>query len=812
MPRRLLLLCLLPWFCSRAPAQTIPGTEIPAIPAADSIGQWRSLQSFANGTYVTQSPESIIYTTGNAIFYLDKEDLSFTPLTKPQGLTETRIRRLRYHEPTGKLIVVYESGVIDLVSDDGSIETLRQISNFNFSGDKQIYGLFFGADNLVYIAAGYGVSALSLNDNTFRFTTFTGVRVDGVAAFRGDLYAATEEGLYRVPLSGVNLSDFGSWELLGADFGLPGDYTSTAVNVWMDELFFAVGTDVWRYTGELLELRRDEDEGRDWRIEYISPGPTRMIVGYRCTTSNCNARRVSLFDTRGRYIRGLQRCFFRTNYAVEDERGRLWLGDGAEDIRYLPDINTNDCELITYPGPPTDRNFRLFHDGDALWVAPSVLDVNFSPSIDNLGVYRYRNGSWDNIRRLHPEVFYGRNDSPGGNDDFNSVVDVDYDPVADRYYFSSFYEGLLRYDAQSGTGELFDEFNSTLQTSVGEAASRVRAGGARTDANGFTYVAASIAEEGDFVAVRSPEGEWGTLGTRGCSANTALDIHVDREGYVWVVHTVGRAEGLTVIDPMGTPLDPSDDRCRQFTMSNSALPTNSVRSIEVDLDGAVWVGTSQGIVIFECATAAFDTELCPGSRPGVRADDGFGGFLLETEDIRAIRTDGGNRKWIGTTGGVFLLSADGREQLAFFDTDNSPLLDNTVRSIAIDPGDGTVFFGTELGIVSFRSDATTATEQFREELTVFPNPVEPGYDGPIAVDGLQRNARVKVTDLSGKLVFEGTAAGGRFIWDGADYNGRRVTSGVYLVFAASNAAVAPRGGGFGTADPDAAVGKIVFLR
>ena len=195
-----------------------------------------------------------------------------------------------------------------------------------------------------------------------------------------------------------------------------------------------------------------------------------------------------------------------------------------------------------------------------------------------------------------------------------------------------------------------------------------------------------------------------------------------------------------------------------------------------------------------------------GRRPAVRADDGFGGFLLETEEIRAIKTDGGNRKWIGTTGGVFLLSPDGSEQLAFFDEENSPLLDNLVRSIAINPTDGTVYFGTEFGIISYKADASTARQFFPEELTIFPNPVEPGYDGPVAIDGLQRDARVKITDVSGKLVFESTATGGRFLWDGADYNGRRVTSGVYLVFASSN------GRRIGLTNPDAAVGKIVFIR
>ena len=179
---------------------------------------------------------------------------------------------------------------------------------------------------------------------------------------------------------------------------------------------------------------------------------------------------------------------------------------------------------------------------------------------------------------------------------------------------------------------------------------------------------------------------------------------------------------------------------------------------------------------------------------------------METEEIRSITVDGGNRKWIGTNGGAYLLSNDGAEQLLFFDSGNSPLLDDIVRDIAIDPNTGVVYFGTERGIISYRATATEAAERtFKNDLVIFPNPVEPGYNGPVAINGLARDARVKITDLSGKLVAEGVATGGQFVWPGTDYNGRRVTSGVYLVFGSTN-------GRFGLNDPDSAVGKIVFIR
>jgi len=780
-------------------------TELTA--QADSLGEWRTLHSYRFGTYVTESPESIIYTTGKAIFYLDKEDLSISRLAREDGLAEARIQLLRYHEPTETLIIVYESSVIDLLR-NGRFTTLRQIDNFNFSGDKTIYELHFDEnENIVYLAAGFGVSALSLDDETFLFTTFTGVRVDGAALHNGLLYAATEEGIYRAPREGTNLNDFGNWELLGPANGFPADYTSTAINIYKDELYFGIDKDVYRLQADTAALFFDTNDERPWRLQYLSIGPNLLLAGYQCQDDGCSSRQLILLNEEGQQRRIFNQCIIRSNYAIEDDRGRIWFAEDKSTprIRFLDGIDDGGCNEIEYSGPLDDTNYRLLHDGTSLWVAPGVLDENFSPNFSFGGVYRFKDEEWVSFNRNNNDVFKGRDGiAIQGDDDVAEIVDVHYDAGSERYWFSSFFEGAIAFNEATEEGELFDETNSSLQLSNGAGPGRVRVAGAVTDEAGFTYLANSKASEGNFISVRSPEGQWAAL-AGGCSVNDALAIEIDPQGLIWTVHATSVGGGLTVLDPMGTPMDPSDDRCRTITANNSNLPTNNVRSIAVDLDGNVWVGTSQGIVLFECGASAFDTEICPGRLPIATADD-FGGFLLETEEIRSITVDGGNRKWIGTSGGAYLLSADGEEQLLFFDQGNSPLLDNIVRDIAIHPTTGVVYFGTELGIISFRAEATAAQDRrFANELTIFPNPVEPGEQSPIAINGLARNARVKITDISGKLVAEGTATGGQFVWSGTDYNGRRVTSGVYLVMASTN-------GRFGLNSPQAAVGKIVFLR
>ena len=54
---------------------------------------------------------------------------------------------------------------------------------------------------------------------------------------------------------------------------------------------------------------------------------------------------------------------------------------------------------------------------------------------------------------------------------------------------------------------------------------------------------------------------------------------------------------------------------------------------------------------------------------------------------------GATGKWLATlNSGAFLLSPDGRTEVAHFTVDNSPLLSNEVYDIAIDQESGLVFF------------------------------------------------------------------------------------------------------------------------
>ncbi len=236
-------------------------------------------------------------------------------------------------------------------------------------------------------------------------------------------------------------------------------------------------------------------------------------------------------------------------------------------------------------------------------------------------------------------------------------------------------------------------------------------------------------------------------------------------------------------DDAGTPDNPADDSYRTLLGAKGAggIPANgSVRSLMKDRDGAIWIGTDDGIAIVSSPACALDPS-CDAERRIVQYDQ-FAGYLFAGESVRAMAVDGGNRKWIGTTNGVWLLSPDAGKIVHRFTVDNSPLPSNVIQQIAVDGVTGDVYIGTDQGLISYRGEATEGAPS-AGALQVFPNPVQAGYSGSIAIRGLTTDADVRITDVAGQLVYRGKSTGGQLVWNGLDYTGGKPASGVYLIFA-----------------------------
>jgi hypothetical protein len=209
---------------------------------------------------------------------------------------------------------------------------------------------------------------------------------------------------------------------------------------------------------------------------------------------------------------------------------------------------------------------------------------------------------------------------------------------------------------------------------------------------------------------------------------------------------------------------------------------NDIYSIAEDNDGVIWIGTSKGVAVYTNPARIWDSETFLATQPSLDLNDGLYHPLLENETVTAIAVDGANRKWLGTkNSGVYLVNESGTAELLHFTTNDSPLFSDYITSIEINQKSGEVFIGTDMGLISYMSEATEGKATY-DSVYVYPNPVRETYDGPITITNLIQNSEVKITDISGNLVYRTTSLGGQAIWDGKNLNGRRVKTGVYLVF------------------------------
>ncbi len=269
-------------------------------------------------------------------------------------------------------------------------------------------------------------------------------------------------------------------------------------------------------------------------------------------------------------------------------------------------------------------------------------------------------------------------------------------------------------------------------------------------------------------------------GYRNKSLGNLKDMKTDSRGLVWFVNSHWTVPSLYAYEP-------SADALTAFTsMRNedgSSLDFTSVQCVTEDLSGNMWVGTNVGPAYLApdqiTASSPVFTQVKVPRNDGTNYAD----YLLANVSITCMAVDAANRKWFGTGGsGVYLISAGNLRQIHHFTAANSKLLSDNIVSIAIDNATNEVYFGTDKGLCSFRSNARSASEGMTENnVYAYPNPVRPDYEGAITITGLDEDADVKIVSVSGALIYEGRASGGEYKWYGLDRGGHRVASGVYMV-------------------------------
>lgn len=210
------------------------------------------------------------------------------------------------------------------------------------------------------------------------------------------------------------------------------------------------------------------------------------------------------------------------------------------------------------------------------------------------------------------------------------------------------------------------------------------------------------------------------------------------------------------------------------------LPSTTVKTLALDAQGRMWVGTTAGVAVFDYPPNVFTGRNFDAYIPIYENRK-----LLSNETVNALAIDGANRKWIGTNNGLFLFNTEGTALVDYFSPDNAPLPSKQIQSIRIAPTTGEVFIRTPNGMVSYQGTALASGDTQADSLLIYPNPVPPTYEGAITIDRLVAQAWIKITDAAGKLVYQTQANGGRAIWPIQNQYGQKVSSGIYLVLSSN---------------------------
>ena len=731
-----------------------------------SIGEWRTHLPQRDAKSITQTESEIVISTARSILFLDKEDLSKRSVDKTDGLSETLISKVVYDRFNSQLIIAYLNSNIDILK-DGKILNVPEIKeNKIIIGSREITDIYIADAGTCYFSTNFGIVKYNLQDHEFISTTFTDFTINSVVSDAGFVYAATQEGLYRINKDDANIADFSRWKFLSGDVGLPAMYDAKSVSFFNNKVYVNVDDNLYVLNGGVFEFIDIQRPSSNYKIEFLSnDSKEHLIIGLKDDGTGS----VSRFITKqGNVLQGGAGCINRVLFAIEDEKGRIWYADDWRQIRYTNNLNEG-CNRLEFDSPFSYESRHIEAVNGKVYFGSDGADEIFSVSDNRSGIYILnQDQSWENINPEFNPIFNEKH--------FLSFITVAPFPKENKVFIGSYGAGIALYNLDTKTVKFYNKYNSSLQATVGDTfTTRIFHIAFDKDQNLWATNYAAPRP----ISVFTKDSTWHSFAVP--SPKELSSFTIDDQNRKWFVIN-GSNSGVLVMDHGETIEDPTDDRYKILNSSNSEI-SGSVNCVEVDLEGDVWVGTSEGPIVFECD--AYDSD-CRGNRRKV-LEDSIVAYLLETEDIRAIEVDGANRKWFGTRNGIFVQSPDGETQIFKFDESNSPLLSNTIVDLDFDGTTGIMYISSSQGILSLKTNATSGTNTHVESnVYAYPNPVRPEYVGPIAIKGLARDANIKITDINGKLVYETKANGGLAIWDGNDYNGIRAATGVYLVFSASS--------------------------
>ncbi len=704
--------------------------------------------------------------SGPGLFSYDTEDESIERLNTISGLTEMGVSCISAHAPSGTLVIGYQSGGLDFIRGN-KILNRADIIRANVISDKAINSISFLGDTAI-ICTGFGILLYNMVDVEALGTLLIGPNesyqnLNSSIVLNNMIYASSANGLWLASLD-ADLSDFRSWQ---QDSSILNENIN-AVFSFNQNLFINIEGSSFQSDSVFMK------NGAAWEyFELLSNETNSSFRSYNDRLLVAQSTALEMFDTEWNNI---GRVFDYQSGISPSPSGGVWDGDNNQ--LWVADINqglikSNDAfnnEILTPSSPATGSSQSIYTLGERVFVAAGSRTNNWLNTFNQPHVFVLDNNEWGSINRLTVD----------GLSSVVDLIDVNSDNGED-IYVASYGGGLLHFKDEQLI-ETYDNLNSSLVNIIGDS-TYVAVSGLDFDSDGNLWVGNSRSSAP--LHVRTNDGDWAAMPISGfSSADFSGRLLHTSWGHVWLSLP---KRGVLVYDYNDTPLDFQDDQYKILSkaVSDGNLPSLEVEFFQEDENGEIWVGTNLGLRVFFSPRRVFDEGSQGDASEILIQQENYTEVLFDQESITGIAVDDANRKWIGTqNSGLFLLSPDGKEQIRNFNKRNSPLFSDRIISLGLMGPTGELFIGTDQGIMSFKSDATTPYVEM-ENLFVYPNPVKPKHTGLIAIKNLSDGADITIVDASGALVYQTTAQGGQATWDGRDNGRRDVANGVYLVLAAS---------------------------
>lgn len=727
------------------------------------IGYWRDHLPYGSLVDVAGGNNTIYGATPFSLFAVDTDDKSIERLSRNTGLSETGISTIYYDPANEKLVIAYSNSNIDIIYRNDIIN-IADIKHSAIAGDKRIYAIYASGKNY-YLSTGLGIIVIDGERYEVKDSWWIGnggnkVKVNGLARDNLFFYAATVEGLKKASTTASSLADYNNWQLLSGTGGLPAGNCQAVFNI-QENIIVQKNDSLFLFNDPGWEPVYADG----WPIVSAATSENKLVL---CQRKINGEAKVTVLNNDGSVVSS----FVQDQVISNPRKAILYAGDTwiADEENGLLQFDAPGSFEQYVPGSPASTAFgEMVVGNNIFYAAAGAVDENWNKQDNRNGIYIFKDGSWINLN--HKQYLQ--------LDSLPDLISIAVDPGDATLWAGSFGGGLLHIKE----GPEFEIFKlGNLSPHVSDLSS-YRIAGLAFDRGNNLWITNYGA--GQPLVIKKADGNFQKLSIPFVIPENALtQILIDDNNYKWIV--AAKTGGLICFDHGSSFENTGDDRWKRLSTGsgNGNLPAADVTCIAKDRNGFIWVGTSNGIGVIQCPRELFTGSGCDAIWPVVEQGN-FAGYLFKGERIRSIAVDGADRKWIATKKGAWLISPAGEEVIYQFTEENSPLLSNDVKRITIDDRTGEVYFATANGICSFRGTATAGTEK-NENVLVFPNPVPPGYAGSIGIRGLVNNAIVKITGLDGRLVYQARALGGQAVWDGRDYKGRKISTGVYLVLVSND--------------------------